>query len=146
MDISLSEEENSKENIRDGNNVGLTPLKISRDDYEPPNFKSPRSPPPRLVGDSEKVVESVKSVMVGDAQIGKTCLVNSFLFDEFDKNYNSTVRDDYTFCTTVAVGVPICEGNVDQNDVGHRHYAKVDVDVDLDISDTGGQVMMITLP
>lgn len=99
-------------------NCILSPLKISRE-VQFPSFRSPRSPPLRSITE----VESVKCVIVGDAEIGKTSLVTSFLFEEFSKSYMSTVRDDYTFCTTMAV--PGRGGRVD---------------VDLDICDTGGQV------
>jgi hypothetical protein len=114
MDI-LAQVENNCNNV-------IAPLKISKDSttFSFPCFKSPRSPPPR-----EAEAKTVKCVMVGDANCGKTALLQSFLFDEFSKEYFPTTRDDYTYCTTTKV--PSDGGGMD-------------VDVDLDISDTGGQV------
>jgi len=69
-------------------------------------------------------VKTIKCILVGDNQIGKTALVQTFLFDDFHKDYIPTARDDYTYCTTF-----VGEGS-----------GVTGMDIDLDICDTGGRV------
>jgi len=77
---------------------------------------------------------SVKCVFVGDSGVGKSSLVNSFLFPEGTVTASvPTVRDDYTYATTTQLS------SGESKKGGGSVSVDVDVDVDLDICDTGGE-------
>lgn len=123
MDLSVP---SSKPTTTTTDRQGPKPLKLISRESQFPSFKSPRSPPPR------KQVETIKCVIIGDSDIGKTSLLTSFLFNEFSHDtYHPTVRDDYTFCTNATY-----KSKAKKNE----ENGKV-IDIDLDIVDTGGQVM-----
>lgn len=132
MDIKLALEANRRE---------IPHLKICKSNKDSsssslPCFKSPRSPPPRETDEAK----NVKCVIIGDPNVGKTSLVTKFLFEEFTSYYMPTTRDDYTYCTTTNLILP--GGNNKDENHALISTSHVKVDVDLDISDTGGEVIL----
>lgn len=47
-----------------------------------------------------------KVIVVGDLAVGKTCLINRFCKDVFDRNYNATVGVDFELENFRVLGVP----------------------------------------
>ncbi|XP_034025099.1 ras-related protein Rab-34a isoform X2 [Thalassophryne amazonica] len=47
-----------------------------------------------------------KVIVVGDLAVGKTCLINRFCKDAFDKNYKATIGVDFEMERFEALGVP----------------------------------------
>lgn len=47
-----------------------------------------------------------KVIVVGDLAVGKTCLINRFCKDVFDRNYNATVGVDFEMENFLVLGVP----------------------------------------
>eukprot|EP00826_Nyctotherus_ovalis_P055101 TRINITY_DN7295_c0_g1_i9.p2 TRINITY_DN7295_c0_g1~~TRINITY_DN7295_c0_g1_i9.p2 ORF type:complete len:218 (-),score=83.25 TRINITY_DN7295_c0_g1_i9:79-732(-) len=49
----------------------------------------------QVTGGSQGTVSKYKIVLVGDAFVGKTCLINRFIYDTFDMSYQVTVGIDF---------------------------------------------------
>ncbi|KAA8594180.1 hypothetical protein FQN60_005014 [Etheostoma spectabile] len=47
-----------------------------------------------------------KVIVVGDLAVGKTCLINRFCKDAFDKNYKATIGVDFEMERFEVLGVP----------------------------------------
>uniref|UniRef100_A0A8C3Y2L8 RAB34, member RAS oncogene family n=1 Tax=Catharus ustulatus TaxID=91951 RepID=A0A8C3Y2L8_CATUS len=47
-----------------------------------------------------------KIIVVGDLSVGKTCLINRFCKDTFDKNYKATIGVDFEMERFEVLGVP----------------------------------------
>lgn len=47
-----------------------------------------------------------KVIVVGDLSVGKTCLINRFCKDTFDKNYKATIGVDFEMERFEVLGIP----------------------------------------
>ena len=49
----------------------------------------------QVSGGTQGVVSKYKIVLVGDAFVGKTCLINRFIYDTFDMSYQVLLLGNY---------------------------------------------------
>ncbi|XP_078010925.1 ras-related protein Rab-34 isoform X3 [Phascolarctos cinereus] len=61
-----------------------------------------------------------KVIVVGDLSVGKTCLINRFCKDTFDKNYKATIGVDFEMERFEVLGVPF---SLQLSSVPHTHAA-----------------------